>query len=407
MDRPAFDKAIKDALAGYYNTVTLETSPLQDCFGLQASPMLPGHLRRILREGIDLLKPTGAVVYGGPEWQGYRLLALRYLQSRPRHEICEELAISQTTYYRVRRQALGALTNLLWARRKTTTMTSRPNADQSDSGVRSALDEVRELARQSRRQPVGLDWLLSSAQMMLSTLASQHGVAVRIEKPQTGIQASADPAVLRQVLINMLTEVIPTIPGTALDISARESAGDAVFAIQGPTGWLADEDSLRKQRGIEMSVAVLQVYGGNLWLDHRDPAHTRLYFSVPAYSRPRILAVDDDGDTIRYYRRIIEPHGYTVEAASNATEMRASVSRQLPQLITLDVLMPEEDGWDMLQELRATPQTANIPVIVCSVLDQPKLALAMGANHVLNKPVAPESFLALIRESLALATEEH
>ena len=68
----------------------------------------------------------------------------------------------------------------------------------------------------------------------------------------------------------------------------------------------------------------------------------------------------------------------------------------------LDVLMPQEDGWDILQSLKTLPETASIPVVICSVLSQPHLALALGAAEVLRKPISEETLLATVKKVLAL-----
>ena len=64
-----------------------------------------------------------------------------------------------------------------------------------------------------------------------------------------------------------------------------------------------------------------------------------------------------------------------------------------PYAITLDLMMPDQDGWDVLQMLLNQPETQHIPVIVCSVLRQRDLALSLGASLFLEKPVSEQSLL--------------
>ena len=72
------------------------------------------------------------------------------------------------------------------------------------------------------------------------------------------------------------------------------------------------------------------------------------------------------------------------------------LSRRLPDLILLDVLLPRQDGWIILKALKSQARTAHIPVVVCSVIAQPELALALGAAEVLTKPISPEALLAAV-----------
>ena len=64
-----------------------------------------------------------------------------------------------------------------------------------------------------------------------------------------------------------------------------------------------------------------------------------------------------------------------------------------PQAITLDVMMPTMDGWEILQALQADPETRHIPVIICSVWDEPELAFSLGAADFLKKPITQKDLL--------------
>jgi Amt family ammonium transporter len=67
-----------------------------------------------------------------------------------------------------------------------------------------------------------------------------------------------------------------------------------------------------------------------------------------------------------------------------------------PAAIVLDIMMPGMHGWDVLQRLRASRQSADIPVIICSVINNPDLAQALGASIFLPKPIRQEEILAAL-----------
>ncbi|MCS7062316.1 MAG: response regulator, partial [Anaerolineae bacterium] len=69
-----------------------------------------------------------------------------------------------------------------------------------------------------------------------------------------------------------------------------------------------------------------------------------------------------------------------------------------PAAIILDVMMPEVDGWQILQELRRRPLTARTPIIICSVFNNPALALSLGATRYLLKPVRRDDVLRVLAE---------
>jgi CheY-like chemotaxis protein len=69
-----------------------------------------------------------------------------------------------------------------------------------------------------------------------------------------------------------------------------------------------------------------------------------------------------------------------------------------PDIIVLDLMMPEQDGWDLLQLLSNQPDTAHIPIMICSVLKQKQLALSLGAAAFLEKPFTEQALLEMLEK---------
>jgi CheY-like chemotaxis protein len=74
-----------------------------------------------------------------------------------------------------------------------------------------------------------------------------------------------------------------------------------------------------------------------------------------------------------------------------------------PEIIVLDVMLPDTDGWELLGRLRAHPLTRQTPVIVCTILPQEQLALALGAAAFLSKPISRPALLAALDQQMALS----
>jgi CheY-like chemotaxis protein len=90
-------------------------------------------------------------------------------------------------------------------------------------------------------------------------------------------------------------------------------------------------------------------------------------------------------------------HPYRVVTAQTGHEA-IDLARQLhPDVITLDLMMPDQDGWDLLQVLLNQVDTQGIPIIVCSVLRQKDLALSLGATAFLEKPVTQQALLSALK----------
>jgi DNA-binding response OmpR family regulator len=120
-----------------------------------------------------------------------------------------------------------------------------------------------------------------------------------------------------------------------------------------------------------------------------------------------VLILDDDIDLTRLYGVYLRERGYAIRVAANHEELQEQLAQAIPDLIVLDVLMPRWDGWSILQQLRAETETAKVPIVICSVLPQADLALSLGADRVLQKPVSRGQLVETVHELLAAANSPH
>ncbi len=105
---------------------------------------------------------------------------------------------------------------------------------------------------------------------------------------------------------------------------------------------------------------------------------------------PVVLVVDDDRKARELMERVLRREGFAVIEATNGPAGLRLAREMLPDVIVLDVFMPESDGWTVLQALKQDATTADIPVILCTVATDRDLALALGAAEFIQKPVEYE-----------------
>src|SRR5579884_246970 len=118
--------------------------------------------------------------------------------------------------------------------------------------------------------------------------------------------------------------------------------------------------------------------------------------TLPTAETPVVLVVDDNADVLSLFRRYLGTL-YDVHPATNGEQALRLAGQVHPDVITLDVMMPSQDGWEVLQMLKNDPSTAHIPVVVCSVLRERELALSLGAAEFLAKPVTAEHLRAALQ----------
>jgi signal transduction histidine kinase/CheY-like chemotaxis protein len=141
-----------------------------------------------------------------------------------------------------------------------------------------------------------------------------------------------------------------------------------------------------------------------IWLPDQVVAPAAVDSPAPAAAadgRATVLVVDDDASVRGLLAKTLEKEGYRVIVAGNGVEALALAREHRPQAITLDVLMPQMDGWGTLKELKADANLRDIPVIMVTVLNERGMAIPLGAADFVTKPVDRQRLTAILREHCA------
>lgn len=119
---------------------------------------------------------------------------------------------------------------------------------------------------------------------------------------------------------------------------------------------------------------------------------------------PRVLVVDDDPQVLGLLRLNFEMEGYEVSCANDGTEALEAVSREVPDLVVCDVMMPGIDGLEVVRRLRADPATAHLPVVVLSakaMRSDLRAGIEAGADEYVTKPFDPVELIDVVSRLLA------
>ena len=116
----------------------------------------------------------------------------------------------------------------------------------------------------------------------------------------------------------------------------------------------------------------------------------------------RVLCIDDEPDVIEILRNYLVPEGFSVFGANSGDDGIKLAEKLQPSVITLDIMMPKKDGWQVLRELKANPLTQNIPVLIHSMVDNIPLAFSLGAIDYLPKPADVSLVLKTVRKAASI-----
>ena len=176
----------------------------------------------------------------------------------------------------------------------------------------------------------------------------------------------------------------------------------------------ADESTTREFGGTGLGLSICKKFAelmqGRIEVESTPGKGTRFTFMVPAIAEDieidesatsegdgaesveieglaKVLVVDDDESSLEISQRILSRRGYAVITATSGAAGIELAQEQNPDIIVLDVIMPEMDGWQVLETLKSQPETEDIPIIMQSMLSERELGLSMGADEYLTKPV--------------------
>lgn len=259
--------------------------------------------------------------------------------------------------------------------------------------------------------------------------------------PELG-HMTADITKMRQILFNLLSNAAKfTTKGTiALTVRPQEAnhrAGFQFTVVDTGIGIApenqnqlfqefvqADSSTTRQYGGTGLGLAITRRFclmmGGNIqftsevgkgttftvWLPQEvksgvpsiAPVSTIAQTAATLSSERRpVLVVDDDPATLELIEHHLKEEGLSVVTARNGQEALKLAKEVRPIAITLDIVMPEMDGWNVLARLKADPELAHIPVIILTIRDDRNVGYALGATDFLTKPIERERLLGILK----------
>ncbi len=401
----------RNALSHLYDPAYLENHPL--AIALDATARLDRvtraqRLRRLLLDCIESLRPQphdGGV----PEVaRAYAILTYRYVDGMTMEDIAAKRALSERQAYRELERGLEAVAALVHERIGEAglgaVLVPTPGIEPSDSQLHLAQAEVARLRQTVQSESLNPRDVVQGVLTMLAGLLERTGTRIDVGGAESWPLIVADRVMLRQALLNVLTYGIHAVTPGEIVVAAAQGGSQLRIDVRGARDAVEPTvaSSAIEQDRVRLTVAeaLITSQGGRLEaLWDASGWSARMWF--PIVAPKTILVIDDNQDLIALFRRYLAGYEVVVVGATDSQQAVRLAAERRPDVLTLDVMMPNLDGWDVLQRLNSTAATAEIPVVVCSVLDEAELAVNLGASGYLTKPIQQPEMLAVLEAYLA------
>ncbi len=397
MGRAAFEQMLQGALAHLYDP---SYEPPERLWQALSAPSAAGRrpMHMLLVEAIQAMAPPAGMPVTARAHRYYELLNYRYVQELTQKETARRLQISPRHLRREQQQAVQALAQRLYEPHgyelhgyepqapPEMAVLDPPTQGKTNSWLENVQQEVAALrdVEPNIRARVELD-MARAVKLMEGVLASR-GISLVLSCDEE-LEADVHPSVLRQVLITAIEDLAKHMARGTLELNAQRRGNSVEIVVIGDP--VADSDDDR--RTSEWRVLAAQT-GAAEFRQVGTKGIIRLRF--PWVRRVSVLVIDDNDDVIHVFKRYVSGTQYQVHRlATPFVDVQQQVAELRPDIIVLDVLMPNLDGWELLASFRQHALTAKIPVIVCSVIRREELAHTLGAAAHLSKPVKSQQFL--------------
>ncbi len=406
---PTFALEVRSALAHLYDYAYLQTLPLAEKLGVEArldQVTRAQRVRRAVLDAVEALRPQGQGDTPTRAARAYAILIGHYVDGLPIEELARKLALSRRQAYREHEKGIEAVTSILWERLRQGDAARQAEAP-PESSVQHRLTvaqaEVQRLEQVAHTDTLHLEEILQDVLGLLGPRMQQAEVDLRAVRDDPWPPVAADRVMLRQALLNLLSYAVDASPRRDLVILAKAGRGQLTVEIEAvgkaKAGAELSPPTDEPAVGLAVAQALIEAQGGFLEIAVATGSW-RASMSLPTVGRAVILAIDDNADIVSLLRRYLAGHDVSIVSATDEEQALQRAADLRPDLITLDVMMPGRDGWEILQRLKGSPATKDIPVVICSVLNEPQLAQSMGASAYLTKPISQVALLEVLRDWL-------
>lgn len=293
-------------------------------------------------------------------------------------------------------------------------------------------------------EPIDLNVLVHQAYLSTSSLFEGKQLEYKEELAPELPTVTGDHDKLVQVMINLLSNAVKFTDEGSVTVSTRLEKDQIIVGVRDTGIGIAQEDMPKvfekfrqvgdtltdkpKGTGLGLPICqeIIEYLGGEIWVDSKSGEGSLFAYSLPLKEKdrplkgttkmeelieelkkkmslssvmmpqkpdPNILVVDDEPSIRELLRQELTDTGYRVTLAKDGKQALQKVREQRPDMIILDVMMPELNGFDLAAILKNDPKTVNIPILILSIVQDQERGYRIGVDRYLHKPIDTDLLL--------------
>ncbi|MBX3000065.1 MAG: response regulator [Caldilineaceae bacterium] len=399
MYRNQFVENLRTALMQLDDLQALRQSPLLELFDQRGAAPNPVYLQQLLFEGIEKVREVNSP----RAEQLYEILYYRYVEQDTQTNVAYQMGMSVRQLRREQNSAIELLSELLWDRIQSPVgVQNLPFTPYHEPQAYEALQSEISWLHEFHAEASDLRQELALALEKASPIAEHYGVKkLHTALPDQMSAVAVPPMALRQVLLTAITAMISTAsPNTTVGIAVEQPAQTSLCIKLRQENHSVIKGVGQQQRSMVETIAhLLAPFDG--YIDLEDADTCAITITLPGIESIPVLVVDDNPDVKLLLQRYVANTRFRVIATDKGELAIPLVAEHSIRAIIVDIMMPGDDGWTLLAQLRHHPETKDLPIAVCTILPQRELSLLLGATGFIQKPVQQTAFLNLLSQLVA------
>ncbi len=322
------------------------------------------------------------------------------------------------------------------------------NINESGKHLQGLINDILDLSKiEAGRMELHVEaypvsYFTESLQRVMEAALQQKKAKLIFQVDPQVEQMVVDQTRFKQILVNLVSNAIKySNPGCKVWVNIKRIVNEIEVEVKDEGTGIKPEDlaklftafqqgkNAQKVKegtglGLVITKRLIELHGGQIWVESEWGKGSTFRFRIPMVlagevvesadqllrvvaeqpitlpngEKPLVLIIEDNPQASQLIQMYLQEAGYRTELARDGSEGLEKAKRLKPNIITLDMIMPVKDGWQVLKELKRHPICKDIPIIIISITDEKKLGFSMGAIDYFVKPVNREELISALQK---------